>query len=373
MEAKRTASGILVSAKRFNDIEVEIGRKGAKKFLPEISQKRFGGKAYLNFSHADAEIGGTPEWQGNKLVTTIRKRKHRMYGLANGDLEYEIEYSQKPVKMTETLYLDFPDGLAFYLQTPPTQEQLNRGYIQPDDVLNSYAVYWKQTGNEYRTGKFAHIYRPKVIDAQGAEAWCEQIIDPVAKTLTIIMPEEFMQNAAYPVILDPTFGNTNIGANTDTMPANYIEGFGPFVPASSGTVTSMSMYLTSGGQNMKFILYGDSAGYPGTLLGKTASFANASGWNTQNLITPVAITGGATYWLSHMQDALINSKSDVLTGGKYKSGQTFGTEPDPFPSSASSENNIKSIYATYTATPTNTEMNLNRSPIRGVGRGIMRP
>lgn len=65
---------------------------------------------------------------------------------------------------------------------------------------------------EYKTGKAFHIYRPKAIDANGVEQWCS--LDIKDGILTVIIPQNFLNKALYPVIVDPTFGYTSAGASS---------------------------------------------------------------------------------------------------------------------------------------------------------------
>jgi hypothetical protein len=148
-----------------------------------------------------------------------------------------------------------------------------------------------------------------------------------------------------------TFGKTSIGANNDTLPADYIEAFGPFTPATNGTADSMSFYTQIAGITFKLLIFGQTAGAPGALLGKTGDITSVTnGFASGNILVPFSIAAGTNYYLANMQQALITSKSDVGGGttGYYKNGQIYGTEPNPFPASPTTENNTKSIYVTYT-------------------------
>lgn len=362
MKLKESAAGLLSR----HDSNVAIGRIGGKKFRPEIQSKKFEDSVYLNIAHEDAEYGGGPSWEGNRLTTKVGKRKHKMYELGNGDLEYEIEYQEKPDSMIETLYLDFTHGLDFFLQPELTPEEAIR-ITRPEDVIGSYAVYWKESGryltpagNEsinYETGKFAHLYRPKVIAADGQEQWCEQIIDPVAKTLTIIMPEEFMLNAAYPVILDPTFGFSSIGASSTTSGPNWVDGGGTHSPASSGTIDSMSIYIkgTTSGKNITMGIYEDSAGSWGSRLCKSAQVTTTSSaeWLTGAVSGSPSITSGSNYWLQFNCDSTITVAVDTVSNKveAYNLSTTYATDPIPSPAPAMSTGVYPafSVYVTYTA------------------------
>jgi hypothetical protein len=385
MFSKRVANGLISDGK----VDLQFGREGEKKFRPECKLERFGKRAYFGFAHDDAAFGGAPVWKGKRLETKIGKRLHRMYELANGDIEYEIEYASMPEKLTETLYLDFPEGVRFCLQGELTAAQLARGMERPENIVGSYAVYWKQSGRflnkagseivNYEAGKMAHIHRPKLIAADGAEVWCEQIINPVTRELTIIMPEEWLKNAAYPVILDPTLGKTNIGATNDTTPGSYEIGSGTFTAASSGTVNSISLYCraSTSGRKVTAGLYSDTGTHPTTYIGKTSEGTSGSGaWLTMNANGVFSLAAGTLYWPAFNSDVgtlNLSVDDDGATATDYVvNTYSAGNQPSPFPTSGrATQANVMSLYVTYT--PNVTEMNLNRSPIRGEGRGICRP
>jgi hypothetical protein len=81
----------------------------------------------------------------------------------------------------------------------------------PDDFLKgSYAVYKKETLLGEGTGKLCHIHRPEIIDARGRRCWGELSI--IGNELRITIPEQWLSEAAYPVIVDPIFGTNTVGS-----------------------------------------------------------------------------------------------------------------------------------------------------------------
>jgi hypothetical protein len=150
-----------------------------------------------------------------------------------------------------------------------------------------------------------------------------------------------------------TFGKTNVGGTTDTMPTSYIQVFGPYSPAENGTLESMSLYTNATGITFKMLVYADNGGTPvgGALIDKTGDVASVAGdWATGNVLTGIAVFAGTNYYIGIMQNGTISGKADTdaTKTNYYKGSQTYGTEPDPFPSSPSTDTLIKSLYATYT-------------------------
>ena len=69
--------------------------------------------------------------------------------------------------------------------------------------------------------------------------------------------------------------------------------------ATAGSLQNLSFYVDSGAAgSMHLAVYSDNNGQPDKLLAKTADFTVVNGWNTQPVVTPVALQTG-TYWLAY--------------------------------------------------------------------------
>jgi hypothetical protein len=105
-----------------------------------------------------------------------------------------------------------------------TPEEIAEGTDRPENVVGSYAVYHKTKRDHvigqtnYATGKAFHIYRPKVWDADGNEIWAE--LSYADGTLSVTVPQSFLDSAVYPVRVDPTFGYTSLGATGNNIGTN---------------------------------------------------------------------------------------------------------------------------------------------------------
>lgn len=102
----------------------------------------------------------------------------------------ELKWTLKSSTLNSFSFPIATENLKFYYQPPLTQEEIDEGAFQPDNVTGSYAVYHEsKMNNEYKAGKAFHIYRPKAIDNLGNEVWCDlNITDDV---LTVTIPQEF--------------------------------------------------------------------------------------------------------------------------------------------------------------------------------------
>jgi hypothetical protein len=146
-----------------------------------------------------------------------------------------------------------------------------------------------------------------------------------------------------------TFGKTGIGA---VGQSNWYGNMGCLCrasPASSGTVTSISVYIINATTNGRVALYSDKTGpLPDALLGESGSESCANGaWHTFTGLN-IAVTAGQYYWLAWQQDANIPLVSyDTVTGGTKYVGFAYAAFPDPAGASSNLDRE-HSIYATYT-------------------------
>ena len=293
---------------------------------------------------------------------------HRIYE-PQSPTEWDIEWqslSDVPQDGIVEFDVSQPAGLDWYYQAALTQAELDLGMYRPDNVIGSYAVYWKDSGRilkangiekvNYETGKYCHIYRPVCIDKNGNREW--GIMSYVAGILTILLPMDWVRNARFPIILDPTFGYTSIGVSNGQASTDQLDASGPFTPASAGKMVSISAYIAEKSSDTRctFGLYADSSGAPAARVVDTAEVNPGSlGWHTSNTDAAAAITATA-YWLAlHCggYDVLIRFDSGAPASGKYikyRTGVTYvaGSTPDPFGTPDSLPNYCRSYYATYT-------------------------
>jgi hypothetical protein len=88
-------------------------------------------------------------------------------------------------------------------------------FRQPDCVTDpllagSYAVYKKETLIGEGTGKLCHIHRPQIIDSRGRR--CRGALSVAGNELRITIPETWLSEAGYPVVVDPVIGTATVGS-----------------------------------------------------------------------------------------------------------------------------------------------------------------
>jgi len=278
--------------------------------------------------------------------------------------EFNIILKKKPLSNKIVLNIE-TQGLKFYYQPALTDEEIRRGFCRPDNVVGSYAVYHqtqdkllktKAEGEKYKTGKAFHIFRPKIVDSEGNWVWGELSIDIKAGTLTVTIPQVFLDTAVYPIYhaaglnfgyaTEGTAGNTSLG---DRMAGSVFT-----TPAGSSIdMDDIRAHCSFGGTSdyYRYAIYKHSDG---------SQVANSLTADTQ-------VDAGADKWwpLSYNPKPTLTAETDyVLVIGAdnpksvhhihYDNGDTdqghYETITYPtFPATANfSHNNYKhSIYCTY--------------------------
>jgi len=304
----------------------------------------------------------------NKKIKTHKILEHDFpYTLCDlGGLEVEIilyEPLEKIILNIET------KNLVFYYQPPlhpehPTYILNEKGEIveiRPPEVVGSYAVYYKNISNyhsskeraeKYKTGKAFHIYRPKLIDAIGKEAWAD--IEILNNQLIIKIPRTFLETAVYPITVDPTFGYEQIGATSSTDTGGIkdrIRGSLYNLP-ENGEAQSITIYLKETGgfhPKVKCGIYKSD----NTLIGVTEELTVTSfeGWKTFNFTTPPSLTSGDYALCAHSNSfaGYLYIYYDTGVEHWYKYQVYSNGYPDPFDGSKYADSRKISIYCTYTS------------------------
>jgi hypothetical protein len=119
--------------------------------------------------------------------------------------------------------------------------------------------------------------------------------------------------------------------------------------SKTGTVRSMSFYVSQAAGSLRLGLYDASGpgGGPGTKKAETNAISPVVGWNTVNVVTPVALPAG-TYWLTYLPSSnslhfLLETSSGHMAYYSYP----FGVMPATFSKSPASGIGQWSFYATF--------------------------
>jgi len=172
---------------------VKLGEK-----LPSFGLHRF--KQGLLFVPSDDE-GFTLRGNKQRLLYKGRRRSHRFTILGDGSFEYDCILLKEPSTNTISLRMEGAENYDFLRQPD---------FVKNPFLKGSYAVYKKKIMVGEGTGKLCHIHRPEIIDARGRRCWGSLAV--IGNELRITIPENWLSEAAYPVVVDPTIGTTTVGA-----------------------------------------------------------------------------------------------------------------------------------------------------------------
>jgi len=158
-----------------------------------------------------------------------------------------------------------------------------------------------------------------------------------------------------------TFGKTSVGGSAEWFSANR-KRVNKYALPVSGAVSELSVYLTttvnSGQQVLEGIVYADSKGSPGSLLGTTTQLTftstSTAGWYRLPFLAPLQLPAGE-YWIGVITGAsgsVAGYRYDSVAGARDYNANTFTSGPtDPF-GSVTADSQQMSLYATYTPTET---------------------
>ncbi len=154
---------------------------------------------------------------------------HQFFVREDGNWEWSF-YLDRPPDTNVFVWPLSTHGINIYYQPAPSVLDMYQGIYMADSVWGSYAVYhdskreswvWADgTAHIYRGGKMMHIYRPWCEDQRGWRVWLD--MDITDSTFSLVIPEDFLTNASYPVYVDPTFGKTEAGAGVIALTDYYL-------------------------------------------------------------------------------------------------------------------------------------------------------
>lgn len=351
-------------------ITLEVGDSKQPEFYPQAKIMRWDNEVNASFRYVDPEPGDPViETEQDRIKYIKPKTEFHAYELnsseigEDGGLEIELILKDKP----DSNKFDFTiqtKELEFLFQAPLTQEEIDEGCKRDESVVGSYAVYHKskggmndKAGNEYKAGKAFHIYRPEVIDANGNKIYGDLNIDEDKGILTVTVDQNFLDNALYPVIVDPTFGYTSIGAttvgpfgNTTNKVASI---FSQLTAGAADTVVQYSLYGlgSAASQTMIMTCYTTVADVPSALLasGSNITVTNVAGWFNSGIVSQ-ALTNGTNYSPTLGFGSLGGNSFTLYydagsAPGRINSNTVAFT--DPFDPAAGDNGRRYSFYATY--------------------------
>ena len=331
-----------------------------------ISLSKWGGEASLTFGTGREHAGRLEVCRNEILLKPEATRKtHHVFRKLDGErFEYDVILLKEPETNVIEIDLEFPGGLEFYRQPSLEEITTSRFYCTPE-VIDSYAVYWKSKNGKYKTGKFCHIYRPLIYDTRGRKVWGRLLLS--GKKLTITIPEDWLADAAYPVVVDPVIGTQTRGATYqydrwgEGYPVDfYMEletGLNRFTASSAiyGTcMSSMYCYLNTPGAGGIPVAYSEVNSKPANRISQNEQNANfvisTPSWISSSFSLSRPIAAGETFWYGYCASEIYfpyidftNRVERMYTDGFIEN--VFVPDPDP---DTVIKNVLMSMYFTYT-------------------------
>ncbi len=289
------------------------------------------------------------------LIGGISKTS-KFYMKSDSELEWEIIFESIPADSVFSFPFDCRNLEFYYQDTLSSYERDILGVSRPDSVECSYAVYHSfRANNEYTTGKAFHIYRPKIRDDKGKTVWCHLDIDTVGKFLSISVPREFLDGAAYPVVVDPTFGCTSIGASNVGVGSNWcystLYTSDHYTASSGDKIDTLYAYFTGGGstREARIGIYDVTSGVPDNKIMESSRVKLAQ--NISPTWTKIAVnlflTAGTAYCVAvgdfTPSETFLMFYDNVAGAGSEYNGTAL---PDPWVNNSTGAWHI-SMYAVY--------------------------
>ena len=357
-------------------IENKVENEGRSKVRlskdePRVVLSKWNDEVNLGVKYAKVKGKGNRKLLTNRVEWKDAKEELHAYPIDDSTYEIEVLLKEKPDTNVFNFEIDGAQDLDFFYQGELTQDEIAEGVNRPENVIGSYAVYHKTKANHrvgstnYATGKAYHIYRPKAIDANGQEMW--GTLSYSNGTLSVEVPQGFLDTAVYPVTIDPTFGYTSAGASNQAQTSESIRG-SIFTLSENGNASSLTFYINYQGTNKNHqgAVYQRGPTTPNLAAifkENTDTFTldtSVDAWQTENLQTSISL-GANDFWLVLWPDApdASNFSRFFFDAGDTGQGnrELFANDgtfpwPDPTDINDTTTTNKYSIYATYTADAT---------------------
>lgn len=127
--------------------KIEIGKKDSPDFLPYVKLKRWGEECSIDVGFKTT-VKKAPVVEDDKVKWKDQDLECHFYD-KDGSFELETVLKKRPTSNKLEFFID-SDNLDFTYQPPLTQEEIGEGDIRPDNIVGSYAVYYKTKGGTHR-------------------------------------------------------------------------------------------------------------------------------------------------------------------------------------------------------------------------------
>lgn len=375
------------------DSQVVIGNSEVStEFQAHVKMDFWGGEDNIQFF--EEGVKGTPALKDEKLKLDLPTQSLEWRKSGNS-LKWVTTFKEKPLSNKLVFKLDgkwrdfgfhrqppfaekYPDAILEYYDDSGVESirailpvemypklALSTSYMEcPLYMDGGYVVYHKFKrdyciGNtNYTTGKVLNIHKSKAVDVDGKFVWVDLLIENGVLTETI--PQVFLDSATYPVVVNATFGRTDIGTVKNNSSDNFEFACGPYSPAGDGSATSVSVWYEFQGNNCNVTqgFWIDSGGGTpaGALQRDTAdTVVSATGWKLISLDSAKDVLGANTYWIGwnyfdNGGTGLKRAQDTIATFDMYYEGKAYsaGTLSNPYVVDDVANDEKVSVYVTYT-------------------------
>ncbi len=339
--------------------EVEVGDRKQSDFYPQVKIKRWMNEcnfsARLKTEHKNPKVveeDGKIKWKDGDIEAHFYELEADGEQLEEGGLEFEIVYHKKP-KSNVVEFTIQTKGLRFLYQPELTQKERDEGCTRPENVVGSYAVYHKtKRHNKYKTGKAFHIFRPHVVDSDGNEAWADLHIDTVSEIMSIAVPQDFLDSAVYPVLVDPTLGWTGNGSTNHNVffpSATEAFGFRATMPSSGpGTPYISSISKKNENGSGRFVVWEDDVNNSVHDYSGIFTPSSGSGWYTRSdLQYNAVLSWNTSYFIGVIAEDDYTYEYDTDAGETVIEDDSNNTTTPQDLTEDTSRGRIVSAYLTY--------------------------
>lgn len=348
-----------------DDVEIGDG-KSLTNLNPQVKFFRWNKENSLGIKFTDLKAPAT--FNNETKTLEIKDSKIGFYFNRADDihLKFGLIFYEKPAVNSWNFQLEGWEELNFYYQPPlantnpdgSTWEENSFGgrSDRPAEVSGSYAIYHKNKRNyirgqtNYRCGKFGHFYRPKFIDTNGKWVWGNLHIENGIYTISI--PQDFLDDAIYPIKVNDTFGELSEGVTFYNGNANWYWGQ-KGIPSFDGSGYSIHFYgkHASGAFNFKgALVLASNKNIVSNGIGNAVEIDTTLQWWESIFSVAPTIVGSTVYYVGTVNQAngFQVRYDDVGSSGDsiYDSTNSYASPTNP--TDATNNTWHVSIYCEYT-------------------------
>jgi len=289
-------------------------------------------------------------WDGTKTTLNLYEYSKGSREAPDGGYEYEVILKSKPATNTLTFNLDTKNLVAYY-QPPLNEERPGikgcnatscENATRPENIVGSYAFYTPEGK------KVFHLYRPLITDAKGNKIW--GALNITGSTMTITIEQAWLDKAAYPVVVDPTWGYTTWGASQDSWNVQNAIAYRFTAPSGMGTLLSIHAVTNSFSAtiNPKGAIWNTDFSLVNNSVTSSWSQGITTAWGYGNFTSQPTLTQGNDYYIGYVCDYAFYDQYDSGTTNYMVAGTSTYSSPGAM-SSVVYRNRLISVYVEYIA------------------------